>query len=155
VLDIDEEAYLEDIRRAAGEALSLTMFAAIPLKENIELLLSKAHNDAYTIAREADILTSETVKEKLAEAEAQMRALKTRIPDAPKEPVREGVGGEERGGSGVSKKDEESTGGEDNKDDDKKEERGSKAEEAKEGIREEGKSEAGPELREDTSAETK
>jgi len=155
VLDIDEEAYLEDIRRAAGEALSLTMFAAIPLKENIELLLSKAHNDAYTIAREADILTSETVKEKLAEAEAQMRALKTRIPDAPKEPVREGAGGEEEVGSGESKKDEESTGGEDNKDDDKKEERGSKAEEAKEGIREEGKSEAGPELREDTSAETK
>ncbi|MBN2051914.1 50S ribosomal protein L10 [Candidatus Woesearchaeota archaeon] len=76
VLDIDEEAYKNNIMTAASEAYNLAIFAAIPLKDTIKSLLSKAHTEAYALAKEAKITTSETIKEQLAQAEAEMNALK-------------------------------------------------------------------------------
>jgi len=109
VLDIDEEAYLNNIRSAASEAFSLAVFAAIPLKDTIKALLSKAHNDAYAIAKQANILTSEIIKEKLAQAEAQMKVLKSKVPGAPKEPIKreEIKKGEEKEEKKVEEKKEE------------------------------------------------
>jgi large subunit ribosomal protein L10 len=76
VLDIDEEAYLNDIRTAASESYNLAIYAAITIKDTINPLLSKAHMEAYALAKEANIITSETIKEKLAQADAEMNAIK-------------------------------------------------------------------------------
>lgn len=76
VLDIDEEAYLNDIKTAASESYNLAIYAAITIKDTINPLLSKAHMEAYALAKEANIITSETIKEKLAQADAEMNAIK-------------------------------------------------------------------------------
>ncbi|MBN2458763.1 50S ribosomal protein L10 [Candidatus Woesearchaeota archaeon] len=77
VLDIDEEEYASNVRLAASEAFNLAMFIELPLKDTINALLSKAHKEAYALAKEGNIITSETVKEKLAQAEAEANALKS------------------------------------------------------------------------------
>ncbi|MFH1506356.1 MAG: 50S ribosomal protein L10 [archaeon] len=79
VLDIDEEAYMNNLRTAASESFNLAMFAAYPAKETIELLLGKAHNDSKALATDQDILTDETVGISLGKAEGQMNALKTKL----------------------------------------------------------------------------
>jgi large subunit ribosomal protein L10 len=76
VLDIDEEAFMQNIMTAASEAYNLAMYAAITFKDTINPLLSKAHAEAYALAKQANIITSETIKEKLAQAEAEMAAVK-------------------------------------------------------------------------------
>lgn len=76
VLDIDEEAYKNNIMAAASEAYNLAIFIAIPIADTIKPLLGKAHMEAYALAKEANIITSETIKEKLAQANAEMNALK-------------------------------------------------------------------------------
>jgi large subunit ribosomal protein L10 len=76
VLDIDEDAFMNKIITAANEAFNLAIFIALPIKDTIKTLLSKAHTDAYILAKERNIVTSETIKEKLAQAEAEMNALK-------------------------------------------------------------------------------
>ncbi len=76
VLDIDEEAYKNNIMAAASEAFNLAIFIAIPISDTIKPLLSKAHMEAYALAKEANIITSETIKEKLAQADAEMNAVK-------------------------------------------------------------------------------
>jgi large subunit ribosomal protein L10 len=76
VLDIDEEAYKQNIMTAASEAYNLAIFTAIAIPDTIKSLLSKAHAEAHTLAKEANIITSETIKEKLAQADAEMNALK-------------------------------------------------------------------------------
>jgi large subunit ribosomal protein L10 len=83
VLDIDEEAFKNNLMTAASQAYNLAIFIALPLKDTIKTLLSKAHTEAYALAKEANIITSETIKEKLAQAEAEMNALKAKMPDSP------------------------------------------------------------------------
>jgi len=83
VLDIDEEAFKNNLSAAAGEAFNLAIFIALPLKDTIEALLKKAHIDAYILAKEKNIVTSETIKEKLAQAEAEANALKVKVPESP------------------------------------------------------------------------
>ena len=46
VLDIDEEAFLNNLKTAAAEALNLAVFIAYPSKDIINSLLGKAHNEA-------------------------------------------------------------------------------------------------------------
>ena len=76
VLDIDEDAFMASIMQAASEAFNLAIFAAIPLKDTINALLSKAHAEAKAVAKEANIMTSENIAEKLAQADAEMAAIK-------------------------------------------------------------------------------
>lgn len=75
-LDIDEDAFMASIVQAASEAFNLAIFAAIPLKDTINALLSKAHAEAKAVAKEANIMTSENIAEKLAQADAEMNAIK-------------------------------------------------------------------------------
>ncbi|MBU1199765.1 MAG: 50S ribosomal protein L10 [Nanoarchaeota archaeon] len=125
ILDIDEEEYINNIKSAASESFNLAMFIALPIKDTIELLLSKAHSEARAVAKEANIMTSDNVGEVLAKAEAQANALKAKVPDAPavaKEEKKEEV------------KEEKQT--EEKKEEPKAE---SKAEEKKEEVKEEKK----------------
>jgi len=76
ILDIDEEAFKNNLAKAASEAFNLAIYAAIIIKDTINALLSKAHREAFALAKEAKIITSETIKEQLAQAEAEMTAVK-------------------------------------------------------------------------------
>lgn len=77
VLDIDEDAFRAKITTAAQEALNLAVFAAMPLKETIEILLAKAHREARAVAKEGKVLTSDNVGELLAQAEAEAESVKS------------------------------------------------------------------------------
>jgi large subunit ribosomal protein L10 len=79
VLDIDEEAYMNNLRLAASESFNLAMFVALPIKETMQPLLAKAYREAKAVAKEANILTSDTIGETLALADAQMLALKDKL----------------------------------------------------------------------------
>ena len=79
-LDIDEDAFLADLKRAASDAYALSIARALPVKENITALIQKAHRDAYSLADSQDIVTKETLNKVLAKAEAQATALKSKVP---------------------------------------------------------------------------
>jgi large subunit ribosomal protein L10 len=76
VLDVDEEAFIQMIKDAHLDALRLTIAKAIPVKENIDLLIQKAHRDSLGLAVAQDIMIEETKSLILAKAEAQATALK-------------------------------------------------------------------------------
>lgn len=80
-LDIDEDKFIADLKQAASNAYALSIARAIPLKENIEALLQKAHRDSLALADSQDILTSENVGKVLAKAESQAVALKSKVPE--------------------------------------------------------------------------
>jgi large subunit ribosomal protein L10 len=67
-LDIDEEKFMRDLQACALEAKSLAFNAAIPLKENIDSLIQKAHYDAAGFALEANLVTDENARQMLAKA---------------------------------------------------------------------------------------
>lgn len=79
VLDIDEDAFLEQIRGAASDAFRLSLGVAYPVKENIVHLLGNASLDAVKLAEGADILTNENVAKVLAKADARASALKSKL----------------------------------------------------------------------------
>lgn len=87
VLHIDEKEYEQNITDAAVSAVNLAVEIGYPIKEIIELMISKAHSDAKAVALEREILTSETAGNSLAKAEAEMLGLKeaVNLPDFPEE----------------------------------------------------------------------
>ena len=96
VLDIDEEAYMNNLKFAALESLNIAMFVAYPTKETTNLLLAKAHTDAKAIAESQNILTDETAGKLLGKAENQMQALKSKLNIKVPEPKAEEVKKEEK-----------------------------------------------------------
>ncbi len=79
VLDIDEEAFMTQLKGAASDAFKLTIGVSLPLKENIELLLGKAQMEAIALADTQSILTKDTINRLLGKAEAHAEALKDKI----------------------------------------------------------------------------
>ncbi len=68
VLDIDEEKFMGQLHEAVLAAKNLAFNACIPLKDNIAMLIQKAHYDAAGLALEANLLTDENTKHMLAKA---------------------------------------------------------------------------------------
>jgi len=79
VLDVDEDKLLADIGRCASEALNLSFNIAYPTKQNIILLLQKAHRDSRSLALNAEIYEKDVIDLILAKANAQASALKSRV----------------------------------------------------------------------------
>jgi large subunit ribosomal protein L10 len=79
VLDIDEDAYRKNFETASREAFNLAIFAAIFMKDTMEVLLAKAHREAKAVAKEGKILTSENLGEILAQAEAEAAAVQGQL----------------------------------------------------------------------------
>ncbi len=79
VLDIDTDAYLDNLKLCGSDAFKLAMEIAYSCPDTINLLLAKAHTDAKTIATEQDILTDETVKDVLAKANLQAESLNSKL----------------------------------------------------------------------------
>ncbi|MAG07849.1 50S ribosomal protein L10 [Candidatus Woesearchaeota archaeon] len=76
VLDIDEEKFMSNLNEACGSALNLAIEIGYPTKDTIELLVGKAALAAKAIAKECNILTSETVGDSLESAERETLGLK-------------------------------------------------------------------------------
>jgi len=79
VLTIDESVYLNNIKTAFQEAMNLSVFATIPTKDNIKLLIQKASSEATALADSQDIITSDNVKKVVSKANAQCLALKNKL----------------------------------------------------------------------------
>jgi large subunit ribosomal protein L10 len=75
VLDIDEEAYINDIATAASWAFNLAVESAYPCADTIETLLSKAFTQSKNLAINEDILTDLTVGDTLVKAQNQLLAV--------------------------------------------------------------------------------
>ncbi len=79
VLDIDEKEYLKNIMTAASWAFNLSVEAVFVTKENADLLISKAFNDAKALAIEQGILEEEVVEQILSKASVQAASLKQQL----------------------------------------------------------------------------
>ena len=79
VLTIDESVYMNNLKKAFQEAMNLSVFAKIPTKDNIKLLIQKANREATALADSQDIITSDNVKKIVSKANAQGLALKNKL----------------------------------------------------------------------------
>ena len=77
ILDIDEDAYLNDLMSMHNEAMNLAVKIGYACPDTIKTLIVKAHSDASALADSQDILTKDNVGKILAKTEAQAGALKT------------------------------------------------------------------------------
>jgi len=75
VLDIDITEYENNIKIASGESFSLAMSIAYATPETIIPLISKAWIEAKTVRDDANILTSDNIGVKLAEADRSAKIL--------------------------------------------------------------------------------
>ena len=78
-LMIDLEEIRKSIEEAQSYAFNLSINAAIPMPENISLLLQKAQQEAYTLAVNAAVPTKETMEDLLRKAYAEALSLSQQI----------------------------------------------------------------------------
>ncbi len=76
VLEIDEKAFNEKVNLAATQAFNLAFNIAYTTKDNINLLLSKAFNDAKAIGVSQKIFDKGIIEQLLSKAEMEMLSLK-------------------------------------------------------------------------------
>ncbi|MCK5107767.1 MAG: 50S ribosomal protein L10 [Nanoarchaeota archaeon] len=89
VLDIDEEKYINDMKTAHAEALTLAVEVGYPNAETVERLIVRVNNDAKTLAMEEEIINDETKEALMQKAECGARKLNEKVPDAPKTEAKE------------------------------------------------------------------
>ena len=77
VVDLDE--IRKSIEEAHSYAFNLSINAAIPIPENVGLLLQKAHQEAYFLAVNAAVPIKETIGDLLRKAHAEALALSQKI----------------------------------------------------------------------------
>lgn len=80
-LKLDLEEVRGEIKNAYLEAFKLSIGAAYPVKENIQMLLQIAHREAYALALGAAIPTKETIRDLIVKAYTEMLSLSRRIPN--------------------------------------------------------------------------
>ena len=79
VLDIDEQEYIDNVKLAASEAFLLSVERAIPTKDNVTTLITKAHSEASVLADDQEILTDENKERLFAKAESQAKVLESKV----------------------------------------------------------------------------
>ncbi len=82
VLAVDEEAYMENVRSAAGSAFNLAMYMGYVSDMTIQPLIAKAFSEALNLAVNVAIPTSESIEALIAKAQREMMALASLAPDA-------------------------------------------------------------------------
>ncbi len=75
ILSVNEEEYINNITTAASQSINLAVEIAYPIKELIEQLISKAFNEAKTLALEQNILSDIVIEKMIAQAETQAKSL--------------------------------------------------------------------------------
>ena len=78
-LAVDLDEIRKSIEEAHSYAFNLSINAAIPMPENISLLLQKAHQEAYALAVNAAVPTRETIEDLLRKAYAEALSLSQKI----------------------------------------------------------------------------
>lgn len=76
-LNIDEEAFMNQLTLAAQQAVNLSVEAGYPTKQSIEIMIAKAGQHALNLALEANIITKETIELEVNKAGAQANSLYT------------------------------------------------------------------------------
>jgi len=89
VLDIDTEEVFANFVSAHQKAFNLAFNASFFTPQTTELLVTKSFANAKAVALEANLLTSATVADLLAKANAQAASVKGLVKDAPQEPKEE------------------------------------------------------------------
>jgi large subunit ribosomal protein L10 len=119
VLDVDEEAYYQQLIQGASWAYNLAMEASYPCQETIMPLLAKSFSESKTLALEQDILTDLTVGDTLIKAYNQMIGLARNLSqDALSDELKQATSA-----SVVSNQETETTTAEEKKEDNDKEEK--------------------------------
>ncbi|MBS7614519.1 50S ribosomal protein L10 [Candidatus Bathyarchaeota archaeon] len=77
-LDIDE--YKKSIGEAYTEALNLSLNAAVPMLENIAVLIQIAASEAHNLAMNASVISPETIVDLVRRAYFEASALSSKIP---------------------------------------------------------------------------
>jgi large subunit ribosomal protein L10 len=86
-LDVDETR--RNVEEAYKQAFYLSITSAYTIPESIKFLLLKAHQDAYRLSVNENILTEETIADILKKAYVHMLSLRTRL-DIAKEKAQKG-----------------------------------------------------------------
>ena len=79
ILEVDEQAYIDDLNRAASEAFAVALGAHIMNAQTAPLIIARAARDAFALAMHESIPTRETAHALISRAYAQARALKSKI----------------------------------------------------------------------------
>jgi large subunit ribosomal protein L10 len=80
-LELDVEAYREDIRSAAAAARNLSVNAEYPTTQTAPTLIAKATGEAKSVALSAAVESPDVVDDLIGKADAQVRALAGQIDD--------------------------------------------------------------------------
>jgi len=81
VLDIDEDAFMNELTTAYSEAFNLSFNIAYPTSDNIKLLVQTAFMDATTLALEQNIVNTDTIAPILGKAYAAALAIAGKLPE--------------------------------------------------------------------------
>jgi large subunit ribosomal protein L10 len=74
-LHVDEKEYIDNITMCAKHSFNLAMEAGILTKETTELMVTKAFNEAKSLALSCDILSKDVIAELLSKAQCQMQSV--------------------------------------------------------------------------------
>lgn len=87
VLEVDEEEFMNKVKDAYVSAITAATELSFLTKETTEILVSKAFNEAKSVALTQNIITDETKEQIIAKANNEMLALKSKvnIPEVPEE----------------------------------------------------------------------
>ena len=80
-LDIDLDAYADDVATAAARARNLSINATYPTAQTASTLLSKARGEATSVGLQAAIESPDLADDLVAKADAQVRALAAQVDD--------------------------------------------------------------------------
>jgi len=80
-LDIDVEAYRDDVATAAARARNLSVNATYPTATTASTLLAKARGEAKSVGLQASIESPSLADDLVAKADAQVRALAAQVDD--------------------------------------------------------------------------
>jgi large subunit ribosomal protein L10 len=83
-LTLDVDAFRQSIQEAYQFAFNLSLEAAIPLPENINVLVKMAHQKAYSLALNAGIINKDTVADLVRKANMEMTSLNEKLDEAEK-----------------------------------------------------------------------
>ena len=81
VLDIDEKQFASDLIKCAKDAFNLAFNISYPTKENIDLLIKKAHLDALIVTESNEILTTERLKNKILQSTIEINNIVSKMPE--------------------------------------------------------------------------
>ncbi|MEM1684453.1 MAG: 50S ribosomal protein L10 [Nanopusillaceae archaeon] len=79
VLSIPLDKYVEELKSAFKKAISLSVYAGIPDRNNIKLLVKKAHENSYKLSIKAGIPTKYNIKELFKSAISIGKKLKDKV----------------------------------------------------------------------------